>query len=107
MYFVGDKLRFVNRVNRRDLRFATLPRYVYDVEDPPQWVVQYGRLEPVESFTRIFPPGNLETDYEKIMLPVSIIEPFARPEIDFHAFSLPTPCDENRVVVYRRKLPAL
>lgn len=101
LYFIGDRLTLVNYVGREDHRFDRLPQYLRETERPPDWVVRYGTREPFAN--RNVPPGNLETDYEKIIMPVSIIEPSGRPEIDMHAFSLPIVREEDRIVLYKRK----
>lgn len=112
MYHLRDKIRFVNQVTPRNPRLfpknrEVLPRYVFDFQGLPDWVIVYGKMVPDTSFYafdyRQLPSRiNLKRDYEEKVLPIFFSD-LSRPELEFHSFTEVLPASNEQVFIYKKR----
>lgn len=112
IFFLGDSLRFVNRVSSTNSRIfpknrRALPRYIYDFRGEVDWVILFSRRAPDGTFftqdLRTLPPGiDLTNDYALAVLSV-FFEDLSRPEMYMHTFGEIIPSYNDQVFVYRKK----
>jgi hypothetical protein len=113
IFFLGDKIRFVNRVSLVNTRIfpqnrGIIPRYIYDYRDEPDWIIMYSRRgEDGTFFTSdyrgLWPEVDLMNDYTEHSIPVFFSD-LSRPEIEMRSFTgVPNPAPIDYVYIYEKK----
>lgn len=110
LFFLGNKVKFVNRLDRTETRFfpknlSILPRYVYAFTAKPDWVIEYSRLGSKNYDYRredMLPQRVLSEEYTRIILPVYYWDK-TRPELDSHAFQEIKPSFDEQIFIYKKK----
>lgn len=112
LFFLGDQVKFVNRVSLINSRIfpknrGIIPRYIYDFRDEPDWVILMGKRGMDGSFLtfdfRPLDPGiNLERDYSQYVIPMFFSD-MSRPEIDKRSFVETPATPIDFVYIYKKK----
>ncbi len=112
IFHLNDTVRFVNRVSLVNTRIfpenrGSIPRYIYDFRDNPDWIVLYSKRGNDGSFFTfdyrdISPAIQLSRDYEEIVLPVFFAD-MSRPEIELRSFYTIVPTYQDQVFIYKKK----
>ena len=108
IFYLGEKIRFVDRVTRTNRRLfpwnrQILPRYIYDFRENPNWIILYSKRGADGTFLtgdfRPLPAGINLMDYKEISLPVFFSD-MSRPEIYFRSFTEIKPSYTDQVFIY-------
>jgi 4-amino-4-deoxy-L-arabinose transferase-like glycosyltransferase len=113
IFFLGDKIRFVNRVSLVNTRIfpqnrGIIPRYIYDYRDEPDWIIMYSRRgEDGTFFTSdyrgLWQEVDLMNDYTEHSFPVFFSD-LSRPEIEMRSFTgVHNPAPIDYVYIYEKK----
>jgi 4-amino-4-deoxy-L-arabinose transferase-like glycosyltransferase len=111
LFFLGDYVQFVDRINVVNTRVFpknrdSIPRPIYANLSPPNWIIQYGKRGNDGTFftfdDRPIPPYiNLKTEYEQTIIPLFFSD-LTRPEIERRSFVPITPQTKDMVYIYKR-----
>lgn len=116
IFYLGDKLRFINRIHPADKRLTEenikrLPKYIYLYTQEPDWVIFYSKREKDGSILTYdyrgkFPKGlgigvNLKKNYQEVVLPIYFSDTI-RPEVEFRSFSETKPQFKDQVFIYKK-----
>ena len=108
IFYLGDKIRFVNRVSRTNRRLfpwnrSVLPRYIYDFRENPDWIILYSKRGNYGTFLtfdyRFLSPGINMMDYKEVVLPIFFSD-MSRPEIEYRSFKEINPGYNDQVFIY-------
>jgi len=117
IFYLKDKIRFVNRISRFNrlvypANRANLAEYVYNFHGAPDWIILFGKrpfdlalLSSQETFDfRDYHNLGLSdlTNYEEEVLPIYFAD-LSRPEIEFHQFKKVEPTYEDQIFIYKHK----
>lgn len=112
IFHLHDKIRFVNRVSRDNPllfpeNYGVLPEYIYNFQEPPDWVIVYGKLGYDGSFLtsdyRQVPIWlDLQHGYTETVLPVYFAD-MSRPEIGWRSFTEVKPRPEEQVFIFHKR----
>ncbi len=113
IFFLGDEIRFVNRVSLVNTRIFPknrdiIPRYIYDFRGEPDWLIFYSQRAPdgtfyTSDYRQLWPEVDLPNDYVEHVIPVFFSD-LSRPEILIRSFyGIPNPTPIDYVYLYEKK----
>lgn len=111
IFHLDGYIRFVDRISRINKRVfpenkSTLPRYIYDFRENPDWVILYSKYKNSDSFytrdVRTLPAGINLSDYNETVIPTFFLD-MSRPEIDYRSFAEITPLYKSQIFIYSLK----
>jgi 4-amino-4-deoxy-L-arabinose transferase-like glycosyltransferase len=112
MFLLGDKIKFVNRIDYANPRVFpknryTLPLYTYFFLKDPDWIILYskrgkdGTFYTMDDRSAYAPRADLKNDYQETVLPVFFSD-LTRPEIEYHSFKEIKPGYNDQIFIYKK-----